>query len=77
MLRRVETGLSLLMVSAVTALYVFGTGVPGPSLADAEVGVPGSAAVLLILAIIGLNGLFVGAETAVDLIRPVHVKHFR
>ncbi|HVT13701.1 MAG TPA: hemolysin family protein [Fimbriimonadaceae bacterium] len=76
-LRRVETGLSLLMASAVTALYLFGAGAPGQTLADAEIGVPGSAAVILILAIIALNGLFVCAESAVDLIRPVHVKHFR
>jgi len=33
--------------------------------------------VALILAIIALNGLFVAGETAVDLMKPVHVKHFR
>lgn len=77
MLRRVETGVSLLMVSAVSALWLFGTGGAGQSFSDAEIGIPGGASVILILAIIALNGMFVGAEAAVDLIRPVHVKHFR
>lgn len=77
MLRRVETGVSLLMVSAVAALWLFGSGGAGQSLSDAEIGIPGGFSVVLILAIIALNGMFVGSEAAVDLIRPVHVKHFR
>jgi len=67
----------MLMVAAVTALWVLGTGAGGPDLAQTTVGISGSAAVALILAIIALNGLFVAGETAVDLMKPVHVKHFR
>jgi putative hemolysin len=77
LLRRIETGLSLLMVSAVTALCMLGTGSGEGKLAQTAVGMPGGAAVVLILAIIALNGLFVAGETAVDLLKPVHVKHFR
>lgn len=65
------------MVTAVAALWLLGTGPHSMELAQTTVGIPGGAAVALILAIIGLNGLFVGGETAVNLVKPVHVKHFR
>lgn len=77
LLRRIESGIVLMMVSALTALWLIGTSTSGHELAQTGVQIPGSAAVALILALIALNAIFVGAETAVDLIRPVHVKHFR
>lgn len=77
LLRRIETGVALLMVSAVSALWVLGPGTTRDELAQTTTGVSGTAAIILILAIVGLNSLFVAAETAIDLIRPVHVKYFR
>jgi putative hemolysin len=77
LLRRIESGIALLMVSAVTALWMLGTNTSGSEISQVGVGVPGSAAVVLILALIALNGFFVAGEAAVSLMRPVHVKHFR
>lgn len=75
--RRIETGIAVLMVAAVTSLWILGTGSHAVEVAQTGVGMPGSATVILILAIIGLNGLFVAGETALNLLKPVHVKHFR
>lgn len=77
LLRRIETGIAMLMVAAVTSLWMLGNGTRSTELAQSTIGVSGTAAVALILAIIALNGLFVAAETAVDLMKPVHVKHYR
>ncbi len=77
MQRKVETGLALLMVAAITALWVFGSGTRGAQLSQTGVGIPGGMAVAMILAIIALNGLFVAAGTAIDLLKPLHVKHYR
>ncbi len=77
LIRRIETGIALLMVLAVAALWMLGTGLSGPEIAQSNSGIPGSAAVVIILAVIALNSLFVAAETAVELVKPLHVKHFR
>jgi putative hemolysin len=77
LLKRVETGIGLLMVSALSALWMLGLNSNDQELAQAAGSFPGSAAVVIILAIIALNGLFVAGETGVNLMKPVHVKHFR
>lgn len=81
LLRRIETGVALLMAAAITSLWVLGTTPSKVHLAQSPVtgegGMPGGAAVALILAIIALNGFFGAAETAINLLKPIHVKHFR
>jgi putative hemolysin len=78
LLRRIESGLALTMVSAIAALWALGTG-PKSAVQQAQttLAIPGGAAVVLILAIIFINGLFVAASAAIDLLKPLHVKHFR
>lgn len=76
-LRRVETGVGAILVATVTSLWLVGseTGDPG-TLAGSEMMIPGAAAVALVLAIIAFNGLFVASATVLDLLKPLHVRHF-
>jgi putative hemolysin len=72
----------VLLALVITALSLLA----GPHLVDSgsmgvgdEMNAPlgGPFAVVVIIAILVLNGLFTGAETALDLLRPMHVKHVR
>jgi putative hemolysin len=76
---RVETFIGLLMAGALAVLVTAGAGSSdyGENLSELTTGVPGSAAISLILGIVILNGLFTAAGTAVDLLKPLHIKHFR
>lgn len=80
-LRRVEANVVVTLGAAVGVLWLLADHRGGPLTADATLHVPegGNAWVwvLLILALIVLNGLFVAAEVAIDLLRPMHVKHIR
>ncbi|AIE83559.1 hemolysin family protein [Fimbriimonas ginsengisoli] len=68
-----------LMASALTAMWFLGErgGAQLSLAANEPIPVSGSAFIALIVAVIFLNALFVAAETAVDLLRAIHVKHVK
>src|SRR4051794_21136458 len=82
LLRRIETNIALVMGVALVSLWLVGQQSVSHTEqygAVAPFAMPsgGWYAVAAVLGLIILNGLFVGAETAVDLLRLVHVKHFK
>lgn len=73
-----EINLVLILALGLTSLELFGQQPPAGAMASV-VGAPvgGLAALLIILFILVLNGLYTGAEAALEVLRPVHVKHVR
>lgn len=81
-INRIETGLSLFLAGTFTVLwFLAGHGVGYLNLAaspgDVNAMSQGWSAVLGIVLLIMLNGFFVSSETAIDVLRSVHVKHYR
>src|SRR5687768_17505407 len=78
--RRIEANIAIIMGSALTALLLLGQ---KNSEFAAQLGqtaiLPSTGwyPVLGVIAMIVLNGIFVAGETAVELLKPVHVKYAR
>ncbi|MGV3617623.1 MAG: hemolysin family protein [Fimbriimonas sp.] len=79
---RLEHGLVFGMAGALTALWVLGE--RGVRNAEMAVGGPvgdieggGTIVITLIVLFVVLNAVFVAAETAINLLRPIHVKHVK
>lgn len=67
------------MVAALVVLWMLGEqgGRQARLSATSDFGASGGAVVAILLLVIAMNALFIMGETAVDLIRPVHVKHVK
>lgn len=78
---RLEHGVVFGMAGALTSLWVLGE--RGIQNAEMAVGQPvsdmggGAAVISLIVLFVFLNALFVAAETAINLLRPIHVKYVK
>lgn len=76
--RRLETTVAMALAMGAAALWVIASSPQsGVSLSQLVTGVPPGAAIALLVGILMLNGLFVAAGTAVELLKPLHIKHFR
>jgi putative hemolysin len=78
-LRRPEFSLGALLGGSLVALGLLSQ--KGSEFATMQATLPGSGSgwlpLLLIIALIALNALFVAAETAISLLRPLHVRHVK
>jgi len=77
---RTEHGLVMMLGGSLTAMWVLGerSGQQMQIAAELQsVPLSGGATVGLIVLLIFLNGLFVAGETAVDLLRAIHVRHVK
>ena len=77
-LRRIEIGVSSCLAGGATALWFLGDQAGQYAAMDATVPSFGGTPVLAgLLGLMALYGLFAAAETAVDLLRPLHVRLYR
>jgi putative hemolysin len=82
LLRRIETNIALTLAVGLVSLWLLGqqsvaNGAQHGAVAPFMMPAGGLYAVFAVLGIIVLNGLFILAETAVDLLKSVHVKHVK